>query len=1373
MNSRTEAPSDAGPVSSGLDFPVVGIGASAGGLAAIKALFEGLPDKPDMAFVVVLHLSPKHESNAAAILQTSTRMPVAQVTGPVHIERDHVYVIPPTFDLSMFDGSLSIASSDRPPGRHVVIDNFFRTLADAHGARSVGIVLSGTGSDGSTGIARLKEQGGVVLAQTPSDAEYGDMPKNAVATGKVDIVLPAADMGDRLVDLWENARRMELPDPEQVVPGIRPPSSTAAAEEALRHVLKLLHQRSGHDFRHYKRATVLRRIERRMQVRSLRDLPAYRNFLDGHQDEADALLDDMLIGVTQFFRDRLAFEALEREVLPKMFASGDADTPLRAWVPACSSGEEAYSIAMLLAEEAGRSEESRSFTVFATDIDQAAIATGRHGLYPGSIATDVPPPRLRRFFHAEPDGYHVDKSLRERVTFALHNLLRDPPFSSVDLISCRNLLIYLDRTAQQAVLEMFHFALKPGGHLFLGSSESVDVAARLFTPTDKTMRIFRSNPVGRVMRSLQQLASPAETGKPMRSPNVPLSSRPVQPAEVHQQLLDEVAPPSILLTGSYDIVHVSARAGGYLRYVEGEPSHNLVTLIRDDLRQELRTALFQAMQLHENVDAAPVRITGPRGPAEVTISVRPVRHDAWAGEMLLVRFLELPLPADPTHAPPEADHGDVSRLAAELQRRSDQLAATIEQYENSAEELKASNEELQAINEELRSTTEELETSKEELQSTNEELITVNHELKTKIDEAGEINDDLRNLITSTDIATVFVDASMRIKRFTPASASLFNIIAADIGRSLFDITHKLDYDDLADDAKAVFATLAATEREVMSNDGRRLLARLRPYRTAQDRIGGAILTFVDVTSLRRAEAEADSGRERIQLVVEAMTDFAVLTISPEGRIMSWSAGAQNVFGHTVEQAVGSPFEILFTPEDRTAGAPADEIRTAEQTGHAPDERWMLRRDGTRFFASGATSPLRAAGVKGYAKICRDRTEMATVEELRSRQLDSAQRGAAEAKHANELKNEFLAVMSHELKHPLNLINVNAQVLTTLPEAQGMPSVLRAARTIQRTVQGQARIIDDLLDMSRTNSGKLALNRVPLLLSEAIQSCMTWALAESRAKGVRLFIEGFDDPIVVDGDPVRIEQIAWNLVSNAIKFSRSGGSITVRILRDGEDALLEVVDGGRGISSTFLPHVFEMFKQADAATTRGEGGLGIGLALVKNLAELHGGRVDVSSGGEGLGARFRVWLPMHQHTDFSPLTDDGLEVRSPLDKVRVLLVDDTADTLETFGYLLEHEGAAVTTASSGEQALGLVDTIAFDLVISDVGMPKMDGYEMMIELRKRPALAKLPAIALTGYGRPQDVQKALASGFQAHLDKPVDFNRLKDVIGALLAAAKA
>jgi two-component system CheB/CheR fusion protein len=524
------------------------------------------------------------------------------------------------------------------------------------------------------------------------------------------------------------------------------------------------------------------------------------------------------------------------------------------------------------------------------------------------------------------------------------------------------------------------------------------------------------------------------------------------------------------------------------------------------------------------------------------------------------------------------------------------------------------------------------------------------------------------------------------------------------------------------------------------------------------------------IAAHRELKAKIDDVRpERMQLIAETMTDFAILTLDLEGRLTSWSAGAVHLFGYSESEALGQPFDILFRPEERALGAPAEKLRIARETGRSPDERWMLRKDGSVFWGSGVTTPLRAGDSEGYAKICRDMTNVRSAEEVQARELVSAQRGAAEALAESEAKSEFLAVMSHELKHPLNLINVNAQLLMTLPEAQALPAVVRAARTIQRTVQGQARIIDDLLDMSRANSGKLGLNRVPLLLVEAIQPCLTWALAEARAKDVRLFAEGLDEPILVDGDPVRVEQIAWNLLSNAIKFSRSGGSIVVRISHDDDDALLEVTDTGRGIAPVFLPHVFEMFKQADAVTTRGEGGLGIGLALVKSLAELHGGRVAAESEGKGRGATFKVWLPLHERSDFAALDEEPAVPRCSLGGIRVLLVDDTPDTLETFGYLLEYEGAVVTPAASAAEALRLAATKEFDLLISDVGMPNMDGYEMIAELRAQPRTAALPAIALTGYGRAQDVQRALVAGFNAQVNKPVDFAQMREAIESVLA----
>jgi len=915
---------------------------------------------------------------------------------------------------------------------------------------------------------------------------------------------------------------------------------------------------------------------------------------------------------------------------------------------------------------------------------------------------------------------------------------------------------------------MFHFSMRPGGYLFLGSSETVDASSRLFAPVDKAMRLYRANPVSRPLRTLH---SRVLGGKlPIATVSRSREHGPTTAASVHRELLDEFGPPTVLANAEGQIVHVSKRATRYLRYSAGEPTHVLVQSLPVELRPSWRALLVQVLQLKTQVIADSVTIELNGRPTRVRLSVQPVHHPSWPGEMLLVVFDEMEDAVRAGVGEAGAD-STIGRLEEELQKRNEQLRTTIEQYESASEELKASNEELQAINEELRSTTEELETSKEELQSTNEELVTVNGELKISVDQAGEINDDLTNLISSSDIATVFVDTETRIKRFTPAAAKIFNLISADVGRSLLDITHRLEYQSLAEDAHAVFSSLKTIEREVQMGD-RRLLARLLPYRTGENRISGAVLNFIDVTSLREAETRADVDRERAALAAETMTDFAILTMDPVGHITSWNTGARSVFGYPDREAIGQHFELLFTEADRADGVPAKELKIAETAGRAPDDRWMRRKDGSVFFASGVSAPLRAGSERGFAKICRDMTGLRQAEEQQQRDLVTAQMGEALAVAESEQKNEFLAIMSHELKHPLNLISVNAQLLTTLPEAKKIPAVVRAARTIQRTVMSQGRIIDDLLDMSRVNTGKLTVNRVPLVLGEAVQPAVNWAISEARERGIRLFAEGLDEPLTVDGDATRIEQIAWNLLSNAIKFSRPGGTIRVRLREQSGQAVFEVSDNGRGISAEFLPHVFQMFKQADSATRRGEGGLGIGLAMVKSLTELHGGHVELDS-GEGRGATFRVLLPLHQSSDFAALDSGDSAAPSSLAGLRVLLVDDTQDALETFQYLLEDAGYQVTSASSAKEAIARAEREDFDLMISDVGMPHMDGYELVRELRQRDRTAALPAIALTGHGRAEDVKQAFAAGFLAHVDKPVDFEHMKSVIATVMGAARA
>ncbi|WP_119153388.1 CheR family methyltransferase [Caldimonas tepidiphila] len=1361
---------------SSLDFPVVGLGASAGGLPALLRFFKQMPGDSGMAFVVILHLSPSHASEAHAVLQRVTNMKTVQVHEPCVIERDHIYVIPPSRHLSLNDSYLRVTEMDRPRHRHIAVDLFFRALAQVHRERAFGIVLSGTGSDGAVGIARVKELGGVTFAQDPGDAEFEGMPRAAVATGVIDWVLPVDEMPRKLLEIRANARLIELPplaDEEEsaALASARPASQEA--ETALREIMALLRLRTGHDFRHYKRATLLRRLERRLQVHALPSLPAYRALLQEQPAEAQALLKDLLIGVTNFFRDPEAFDALGREAAPRLFGPQRGAEPVRAWVAGCSSGEEAYSVAMLLLEQAGATRGTPEIQVFATDIDEAAIAAARTGLYPESIAADVAPVRLRQFFAKDGNHYRIRKEVRERILFASHNLLRDPPFSKLDLVCCRNLLIYLDREVQPQILEMFHFALRPGGLLFLGSSESADAVPQLFSVVDKKNRIYRANAVAQATRYHSTVPLEVFDGH-VAGPREPVAERRrVSYAELHQRLAEQHAPPSVLVDAEAHIVHLSEQAGRFLRHTGGAPSHHLPALVRPELRLELRTALFQALQSGRSVEARRVRLESEERISYVNMTVRPVQEPTLDATLALVLFDEVEETmgaAPPSGGPGEARDPLVLQLEAELKRVKQQLQDTIEQYETSTEELKASNEELQAINEELRSTTEELETSKEELQSINEELITVNHELKSKVEETGKVNDDLQNLIASTDIATVFVDRAMSIKRYTPRATEIFSLIPGDIGRSLLDIRHRLDYELLAEDAAEAFQSLRLIEREVTGADGRWYLARMLPYRTTEDRIDGAVLTFVDITGRRSAEQRLRRGEALLRLVAESTKDYAILTLDLDGRITTWNRGAERLFGYTEAEALGQHSALLFPPEDRENGAVEEELRRAREDGRAEDERWHQRRDGRRVFCSGVTTPLFFdGGLQGYAKIARDVTGTKRMESEREAQLAQEAARRAEAQAASELKDEFLAVLSHELKNPLNLIQMNAELLMRLPAARAVQAVTAAAETIRATVHSQAQIIDDLLDLSRLNTGKLALRPAAVELGATVRRIVDAMAQDAARKSIGLHLEAQAEPIMLRADPVRVEQIVWNLLSNAFKFTPRGGGVTVRIGTEDGFGRIEVSDTGRGIDPAFLPRLFDMFQQAQERSTRREGGLGIGLALVRQLAELHGGRIEAASEGPGKGACFMVRLPLQAGQDAAREPLSEAEER-PFEGLRMMVVDDEPQAAQVLRQLLELEGVDVTVASSAQQALEACARVGFDVVLCDIAMPGADAHAFVQALRALPRHGATRLVAVTGFDRPVDRLHAQDAGFDAQLGKPLTLERLLRVLGELKVA---
>ena len=925
---------------------VVGIGASAGGIAPLQQFFAEMAPDSGLAFVVVMHLSPDFESQLAEVLQQKTTMPVVQVTEAVKVQPNHVYVIPPNHQLTFEDSMLRLMPPQQAQGRRVTIDLFFRTLAYAYGQRAVSIVMSGTDSDGVIGLKHIRAQGGVTIAQVPEEAEFDSMPLNAINTGMVDWVLSVADMPGRLLKFVRNENRMELPpeihDSEMAdekvkeAPGgetVSDETRDPADEDALRLVLKHVQAHTGQDFNHYKRATVLRRIARRMQVNSIESIPRYLDFLRQHAAEARALLHDLLIGVTHFFRDQASFAALEANI-PQLFAGKKHGDELRVWVTGCSTGEEAYSIAMLLCEHAEKLSEPPSLQVFATDLDDQAIQQARDGVYPLTIEADVSQERLRQFFIRDNGKYRVKKDIRDKVLFANHNVLSDPAFSRVDLVTCRNLLIYLNREAQMRVFDVFHFALRPGGLLFIGGAESADGAHSLFSALDNHHRIYVRRSIPRPTWKIPALPTrvPAPDRRPMlqgmtteavedagehsqSSTFEGQQRRSVMFGELHLKLLEEYGPPSVVVNEAHDIVHLSETAGRYLTFRAGEPSTNLMTVVHPALRVELRTALFRAAQSKESVTVPAQRVPIGGGTETINLQVRPIRPGDSAQGFFLVLFDRQIEPL--TTAEKSAEREMVSRqVGDELQSLKEQLNATVEQFEVSTEELKASNEELQAMNEELRSAAEELETSKEELQSVNEELITVNHELKEKVEELSRANSDLNNLMTSTDLATIFLDRQLRVVRFTPRVVDTFNLLPADVGRPISDITHKLRYDNLMPDAERVLERLAVIEREIETDDARTFLARISPYRTLDDKISGVVLTLVDVTQVKRVEAELRESEAKFRI----FSDTAPALIwfnDAEGNNQYVNQRYLEFTGKTAQEISGKRWQLILHPDDR------------------------------------------------------------------------------------------------------------------------------------------------------------------------------------------------------------------------------------------------------------------------------------------------------------------------------------------------------------------------------------------------------------------------------------------------------------------------
>ena len=928
----------------GARFPVVGIGASAGGLAAFEAFFSAMPvgADPGMAFVLVQHLAPDHKSILSDLIRRYTRMQVFEVEDGMVVRPNCAYIIRPNCDMAFLNGALQLLEPAAPRGQRLPIDFFFRSLAQDQHERAIGIVLSGTGSDGSQGVRAIKGAGGMVMVQNAASTEFDGMPRSAIATGLVDYQLPPAEMPAQLIAYVRHAFG-KLPRAAG--------ASVLRIDQALKKIFVLLRAQVGHDFSQYKPSTIHRRIERRLAVHQIAGIDDYVKYLQQTPAEVDSLFRDLLIGVTHFFRDTEAFEVLQEEVIPQLFTGKPPGSAVRVWTAGCSTGEEAYSIAILLVEHMEAVKANYTIQLFATDIDSRAIATARAGLYPTSIAADVSIERLARFFSLEADrsAYRIHKSIRDLLIFSEQDIIKDPPFSRLDLISCRNLLIYMGPELQKKLIPLFHYALKPEGMLFLGTSEGLGEFESMYGVIDRKSKLYqrRTDSQSREGGATGGLLAPMRVLEPASQPGARKPpARAIRPSlrEVTEQALLLQAPPAAALVNAQgDILYLHGRSGIFLEPAPGEVGiYNILKMAREGLRPGLSTALKQAVAGNAVVRAQHLRVKTNGHHILVNLSIRPVAAHRAAGaadpadtaaaaasiepSLYLVTLEEAP-PAEPgqavpaqlragpdangAHADTRADsHADaaarIAALTQELHAKDEFLQSTHEELESANEELKSSNEEMQSVNEELQSTNEELETSKEELQSVNEELATVNTELQTKVADLSRANNDMNNLLAGTGIGTVFVDHQLRILRFTPAASKIINLILSDVGRPVAHIVSNLvGYDRLVADTRAMLDSLIPKELEVQTQSGQWYTMRIQAYRTLDNVIEGAVISFVEITALvkSRDDLRRSNGLQRLGVALHDASD-AITVQDLDGRILAWNPGAVRLYGWSETQAL-------------------------------------------------------------------------------------------------------------------------------------------------------------------------------------------------------------------------------------------------------------------------------------------------------------------------------------------------------------------------------------------------------------------------------------------------------------------------------------
>jgi two-component system CheB/CheR fusion protein len=1190
------------------NFHVVGIGASAGGLGALRTLFSRMPGQPGFACVVIVHLSPEHESHLVELLQPYTSMPVQQVTRTMAIEPNHVYVIPPNANLNSIDTHLRLSELEERRAERAPIDHFLRTLAATHDGTAVGVILTGGGSDGALGLRQIKEQGGLTIVQDPQEAEYDGMPRSAIATTLVDVVAPLREIPERILGYCATRPQLAIPADGDALPD--------GDAKLLERIVDTLRLRTGRDCSVYRRSVLLRRIRHRMQVRQVDTLTAYLGLLRDVADEPQALVGALHHTLAEFFHQPDIFEQLEQRVIPELFArKSDSADPIRAWSIGCSTGEVAYSLAMLLLERASDLEVMPKLQVFATDSSDDMLKFARTGVYPEEVASTVPPARLERFFSEHPGHYRVGAEARNVVVFAAHDVFKDPPFSHLDLIVCPSLLEDLQPAVRRGVLRLFHFALEPDGLLVVGPTDEAD-DRDLFVREEGMPRILRRKDGPRKPFMPMSAASRNADAVGVVPAGTAASSQENPFATAHRRAVEKHVTPSVLVNADDVVVHYSPRAWRFLRIPGGELTHDIVTLVDVRLRPRLQEGLAQARRTGMSWVSEPLAVLTDYGPRRLLLRIEHA-GDVKNGPLLVVIFDEL---ADSGRDTGETiEHG--SELPEELDRIHELLQRTTVRL--SGLQLLLSGEPKggspSSTNGRLSAILDELQSSSAEMRVVNEAMLTTEIAQQRRLDELARRSSDSYQLLQSTGIATLFLDTDLRLLRFTPQAAEVFRVVDQDVGSHLSDLAHTLSYAALADDARRVLEHLTNVEVEAAAEGNRWYLIRMLPYRPVPGYISGIAITLLDISDRRRAEE-------------------------------------------------------------------------------------MLRL-------------------------------------------------------ADRRKDEFLALLAHELRNPLAPLMSGIEFLGEAAADHKM--VQQAVPLMRRQMQQLVRIVDDLLEVSRITGGRLQLQRSLALLTDIVRDATASVAPLINQARQQLTINLGDEPIVLEADAARLMQVLSNLLNNASRYTPPGGRIDVTARRERDEAVITVVDTGVGMPEHVLRNIFEMFYRGSDARRVSASGLGIGLAIARQLVEMHGGTLTARSAGPGHGSEFVLRMPVSEQ---ALPTSSPSPRRSRANGHRVLIVDDNRDAAEALSLQVKTMGAQVRTALSASDALGIGPDFLPDVVLLDLGMPDVDGFEAARQIRQTAWGRRVHLVALTGWGQDKDRQRTKQAGFDRHLTKPAEPAELESVL---------